>query len=281
MPDQTPACDLSGIREAVCIHTKKVTDACRDKDCIEDLRVYLTRESQAILDRCANARARCVELIHTDIRVEAVPYNTGFFTLDITFFYRVVADVTVGNNRPTTVYGLAVFSKRALLFGGDGSAKVFTNQTCGCKHRGGCSMPHAVVEVVDPMVLTSNVVDACNCSCSCCSDLPELPECVLCWFDDELVLSGESRQLLVTIGQFSVIRLERDTQLLIPAFDYCIPTKVCSETGNVGGNETPCDIFGRIEFPVDAFFPSRNDRCVPPSESCTGCYRTVSNNNSN
>ena len=65
MPDQTPACDLSGIREAVCIHTKKVTDACRDKDCIEDLRVYLTRDSQAILDRCANARARCVELIHT------------------------------------------------------------------------------------------------------------------------------------------------------------------------------------------------------------------------
>ena len=276
MPDQIPACDLSGIREAVCIHTKKVTDACRDKDCIEDLRVYLTRDSQAILDRCANARARCVELIHTSIQTEAVPYNNGFFTLEITFYYRVVADVTVGGNRPTTVYGLAVFSKRALLFGGDGTAKVFTNHGCSCKGRSGSSMPHAVVEVVDPMVLASNVVDACNCCCSC-PELPDLPECVMCWFDDELELSGESRRMLVTIGQFSIVRLERDTQLLIPAFDYCIPTKCCSEGGNVGGTESPCDMFGRIEFPVEAFYPSRNEQCIQPCESCTGCYRTVGN----
>lgn len=275
MPDQTPACDLSGIREAVCIHTKKVLDACRDKDCVEDLRVYLTRESQAILDRCASARARCVELLHVDIDTECVPYNNGFFTLNITFFYRVVADVTVNGTRPTTVYGLAVFSKRALLFGGDGSAKIFTNRMCGCKHNSQRSnAPQAVVEVVDPMVLASNVVDACN--CCCCPDLPELPECVVCSFDDELVLSGECRRLLVTIGQFSIIRLERDTQLLIPAFDYCIPTKVCSETGGVGAAESPCDIFGKIEFPVDAFFPSRNEPCIDPSESCTGCYRTTS-----
>ncbi len=26
--------------EAVCIHTKKIFDSCRDKDCIEDLRFY-------------------------------------------------------------------------------------------------------------------------------------------------------------------------------------------------------------------------------------------------
>lgn len=276
MPDQTPACDLSGIREAVCIHTKKVLDACRDKDCIEDLRVYLTRDSQSVLDRCANARARCVELIYTDIQVEAVPYHNGFYTLDLTFFYRVVADVTIGGTRPTTVYGLAVFPKRALLFGGDGSAKIYSSSGCSCKNRTDNSMPHAVVEVVDPMVLASGVVDSCNCCCTC-PDLPELPPCVLSWFDDELVLSGESRQLLVTIGQFSIVRLERETQLLIPAFDYCIPTKSCSENGNVGGAESPCDIFGRIDFPVEAFYPSRNEPCIQPADSCSGCYRTVGN----
>ncbi len=145
MPEQTPACDLSGIREAVCIHTRKVLDACRDKDCVEDLRVYLTRESQAILDRCATAKARCVELIHTDIQVDAVPYNTGYYTMDITFFYRVVADVTVNGNRPTMVYGLAVFSKRAMLYGGDGSAKVFGSTACSCKRKAN-NMPYAVVE---------------------------------------------------------------------------------------------------------------------------------------
>lgn len=276
MPEQKPACDLSGIREAVCIHTKKVTDACRDKDCIEDLRVYLTKESQAVLDRCASARARSVELLHVDIDTEPVPYNSGFFTLDITFFYRVVADVTVNGTRPTTVYGLAVFSKRALLFGGDGTAKIFTSRMCSCKRScQKCNAPQAVVEVVDPMVLASSVVDACNCCCNCC-DLPEIPECVVCSFDDELVLSGECKRLLVTIGQFSIIRLERDTQFLIPVFDYCIPTKVCSETaGSVSPTESPCDIFGKIEFPVDAFFPSRNEPCIDPKDSCTGCYRTT------
>ena len=32
-------CRPEDLREAVSIHTRKVTDSCRDKDCIEDLRV--------------------------------------------------------------------------------------------------------------------------------------------------------------------------------------------------------------------------------------------------
>lgn len=31
------ACDLRGIREAVCVHTDKISDSCLAKDCIEDL----------------------------------------------------------------------------------------------------------------------------------------------------------------------------------------------------------------------------------------------------
>ncbi len=27
-----PICDTAGIREAVCIHTRKIFDSCRDKD---------------------------------------------------------------------------------------------------------------------------------------------------------------------------------------------------------------------------------------------------------
>ena len=45
-------CDLRGIREAVCVHTGKITDSCLAKDCIEDLRVYLTVDSQHTLDCC-------------------------------------------------------------------------------------------------------------------------------------------------------------------------------------------------------------------------------------
>ena len=30
-----PVCDLGNVREAVCIHTRKIFDSCRDKDCVE------------------------------------------------------------------------------------------------------------------------------------------------------------------------------------------------------------------------------------------------------
>ena len=57
-------------REAMSIHTRKITDSCRDKDCIEDLRVYLTKASQCLLDSAASAKVRSAELLYTYIDVE-------------------------------------------------------------------------------------------------------------------------------------------------------------------------------------------------------------------
>ena len=37
--------DSQECTEAVCIHTRKIYDSCRDKDCVEDLRVYPTASS--------------------------------------------------------------------------------------------------------------------------------------------------------------------------------------------------------------------------------------------
>ena len=37
-------------REAVCVHTSKVYDSCRSKECLRDIRVYLTRDAQDMLD---------------------------------------------------------------------------------------------------------------------------------------------------------------------------------------------------------------------------------------
>ena len=65
-------CNPNDLRQAMSIHTRKITDSCRDKDCIEDLRVYLTTSSQQLLDTAANARVRCAELLFTSIHVETV-----------------------------------------------------------------------------------------------------------------------------------------------------------------------------------------------------------------
>lgn len=128
-PLDTLRCDPQELRQAMSIHTRKITDACRDKDCIEDLRVYLTTGSQALLDSCANARVRCAELLYCYIDVEPVAFDHNHYCIDVTFYYRVLADAVVGVTRPATLYGLAVFSKRAVLCGEDSRAHIYTSDT--------------------------------------------------------------------------------------------------------------------------------------------------------
>ena len=271
------ACDLRGIREAVCVHTDKISDSCLAKDCIEDLQVYLTVPSQQALDCAVSAKARYVELLHVGVHVETVPYSTGYYTVDLTFYYRVIADASAAGGRPTTVTGLAIFSKRLVMFGGETSARSFSSRSgisCLCKQaiQAG-NVPEAIVEVVDPMILGSRVQEVCNCNC-CPPSPPVIPEAILGCFEEQLVLDGESKRLLVTIGQFSIARLERSTQLLIPTFDYCIPSKTCKNVGS-SNTESPCEVFGQIEFPMGAFFPSKNDSCIPAKDSCTNCAKTA------
>ena len=271
------ACDLRGIREAVCVHTDKISDSCLAKDCIEDLQVYLTVSSQQALDCAVSAKARYVELLHVGVHVETVPYSTGYYTVDLTFYYRVIADASAAGGRPTTVTGLAIFSKRLVMFGGETSARSFSSRSgvsCLCKQaiQAG-NVPEAIVEVVDPMILGSRVQEVCNCNC-CPPSPPVIPEAILGCFEEQLVLDGESKRLLVTIGQFSIARLERSTQLLIPTFDYCIPSKTCKNVSS-SNTESPCEVFGQIEFPMDAFFPSKNDSCIPAKDSCTNCAKTA------
>ena len=88
--------------------------------------------------------------------------------------------------------------------------------------------------------------------------MTRIPEGICGCFDEELVLSGEQRRLLVTLGQFSIIRLERDAQLVVPVLDYSIPTKECCDSA--GCAEDPCELFSKIPFPTQAFAPTGCDK---------------------
>ena len=112
-----------------------------------------------------------------------------------------------------------------------------------------------MVEVLDPMVLASKVKDVCECKGAC---VVQIPSFIRCQFDEELVLSGDQRRLFVTLGQFSLIRLERDAQLIVPVLDYSIPTKNCCDAA-AGCAEDPCEMFSRIPFPTEQFTPTGCD----------------------
>ena len=271
---QTLRCDPDDLRQALSIHTKKITDSCRDKDCIVDLRVYLTRPSQEILDSSAGAKVRCADLLYTYIDVEPVAFDRNHYCVDVTFYYRILADATIGCLRPAALYGLAVFSKRVVLCGEDKTAHIFTSDTrlgqCDGPTLLSSGRPTAVVEVLDPMVLCTKVKDVCECPCQDTTVI-QLPEAIVQLFDDELVLSGESRRLLVTLGQFSIIRLERDAQLVVPVLDYSIPSKECCDSTACA--EDPCEMFARIPFPAARFAPRGCDRAEKEQDA----YTTTSN----
>ena len=107
------------------------------------------------------------------------------------------------------------------------------------------------------MVLASRVTDVCGCSDH---NLVQIPSFISNLFDEALVLTQENRRLLVTLGQFSIVRLERDAQLIVPVLDYAIPTKECCDGGS-GCAEDPCELFSRIPFPAAQFAPNGCDNC--------------------
>lgn len=253
-------------REAVCVHTSKVYDSCRSKECLRDIRVYLTREAQDMLNSggIASVKPRAADLLCVKIDVEPVQFNRGLYSVDSRFFYRIECEVSCAVGRPRIIDGLAVFDKRVMLFGGEGGARIFSSRYIedgsDVQLRPNSNRPTAVVEVVDPIMLDARVVEpeaSCNCCCCALRDVPR-PLCS-CFGGDELVLTNDGYQLFVTLGQFSIIRLERDIQLLMPAYDICLPRRDCSNS-NIGGETDPCEVFSNFDFPIDAFFPPRGER---------------------
>ena len=260
-----PVSSSACVKEAVCIHTGKIYDSCRDKDCIEELRFYPDSDSKPFIGSAVGVRAKGVELLNVRVNVEPVAFNRGYYTVDVRYFYRVRGEACTLGNNCQEIRGLVIFDKRVLLFGSEGNAKIFTSkdsgECCSLAQLEKTNLPVAVVEAVDPIILDFRLADVCECG-SCEIDPEELPPFVCDAFPSGLDTAGEARRIYVTLGQFSIIRLERDSKLLIPAYDYCMPEKECVGSGD----DDPCELFRRIKFPVDEFFP-------PDSIGCGDSYR--------
>lgn len=246
----------TGISEAVCIHTDKVYDSCRDKECIEDVRVYLTNTDQELVDRALSVKCGGAKILWVYTDVEPVPFNNGYFTVDIRFFFKVTLDVYCSITNPTRVEGLAIYDKKVVLFGSEGKSKVFQSvykyDAMDRQLAGKSNMPKAVVEAVDPICLSARIVDPCpqRPSHDGC-DLTTLPEFICSCFNDVFADPDADRRVYVTLGLFSITKLERNVQLLIPVYDFCIPENDCVSATQ----DNPCELFDRIEFPVDEFYP--------------------------
>lgn len=239
-PKESPA----SIREAVCVNTRKIFDSCRDKDCVDDLRVYPTESSQSYIENALSIRPKSAKLLSVNVSVEPVSFNRGYYTVDCTYFYSISGETFPAAE---TVTGLCVFDKRVMLFGSVGSVRTYSSDG---STEGGDDLPVAVVSAVDPICLHCRLSDA---ETVIATELEHrsIPEEIRGAFDEKLIFNDTARRWFATMGQFSIIRLERDTQFVVPAYDYYMPEKECPGTIT----DDPCTLFSRIHFPVEEFFP--------------------------
>lgn len=246
-------------KEPVCIDALRVYDSCSDKDCIEDIRVLFAPCNQAMVDSATNVRIKDVSVISVYLDLQPIPFNKGFYSIDMTFFFDVCVDLfTAPAACPVSVSGVSVFNKKVILYGSEGNVKVFTSDDdCEDADYQGCrAVPKAVVQVAEPIALSAKI---CDCSCSHgCEPCCVIPKNICKRYGDEIELMPKKNAVYATIGLFIIVQIVRNTQLLIPACDFCIPEKEC-----ITSSDNPCELFRQIEFPVGEFFPPRasDGRC--------------------
>lgn len=240
------AANTNCFKEAVCIDTRRIYDSVSDKDCLEDLQVYFSDEYQPIVNSCISVKLKSVEVFNVYLEVEPVPFNKGFYSVDMTFFFLVKLGAYMSNMaQATPVTGVATFTRKVILYGSEGNVKVFTsdhNPNGFVKN-----MPTACLQVSEPIGLAVRLADNCECDCCTCSLPSEICKC----FDGQFGVVPAEKQVLVTIGIFLIVQMERTVQIMIPTYDFCIPNKE-PEPPTTGD---PCELFRRLKFPTSEFFP--------------------------
>lgn len=265
--------DLCKLREAVCVDVEKVYDSCKEKDCIKDTRVFFKHPEwvQKLVNKAINVKAKDAEVLDVFADTEPVPFKKGFYTVDVKFFIKVTLDFFLPKKdfsaKSKTIHGLVLFDKKIILFGSEGNIKTFKsinnddeihdiiNSTLDSDNE-----PIAKIEVAKPIALNARIVEECD---ECCCWCECAPVCVVdklgdesdsdsdkdLYFDDDD--KNVNKRVVVSLGLFSITKLLRNVQLLIPAFDFCVPHKKCIASTD----DDPCKIFETLDFPLDEFFP--------------------------
>ncbi len=261
-----PNCSPGSGREMVCIETNRILDSCRDRDCFENVRVFLTDFGKEILERTGSVRVKHACISWTSIHIDPVQFNRGFYSVNIRFYVKLEFEACVGGGRSQEFDGVAVLEKRVILYGSESNVNIFKSNPDAsdyCADPSPCghsrNVPVAVVEVVDPIVLGTCIMEKQESKCCCCCC--DIPEYVCSSVNGTLTDdSNDCRYLAVSLGIFSVVRIVRPAQYLVQATEYCVPDKECV----VAQDEDPCRMFRNMAFPVAEFCPPG----MPPMKGC-------------
>ena len=251
-------CSSSNPKENICIDTYRVLDSCRDKDCFENVRVFLTDFGEEIIDRTSVIRAKCAKILCAYIDINDVPFNRGFYQLNIKTYVKLTFEACISHGNIQEFDGIAVVEKKVILYGSEGNVNVFKSEQgisgfcnhnlCDCNKSK--NAPRAVFETVDPVVLGVKVIEPRVFPCCCCCCIDDIPDYVYNSVNGKLC-DRDDRVLTVSLGFFSIVKIERPAQLIVNATEYNIPDKECV----TAEEDDPCKLFKSMSFPVGEFSP--------------------------
>lgn len=274
--------------KSTCIDVSKIYDSAKDKECIEDLRVYLGPEAQELIDNATNLRSKCAEVLWASINVSDVAFNKGYYSISIRYYFRLCFEACV-MGRAREFCGIGVYDKQVVMFGGDGNVSIFTSDSINsdiCASlpadaftQNVANTPKVQLEVAQPIVLSVKLADK-NWRCgTCCCPIDQIPESLCqCCGCTPIPSDMGAKCLYVTLGLFSLIKIERPVSLLINSAEYCIPNResnVLSDT-----TSDPCEIFRNMAFPTCDFYPASHGALssgIAGGEQCTDTVPTMSN----
>ena len=156
MQDNRFSCGPGMGKETVCIETNRILDSCRDRDCFENVRVFLTDFGKEIIEHTGAVRVKRACITQTHISLDPVQFNRGFYTVNIRFYLKLTFEACIGNGRSQEFEGIAVLDKKVILYGGECGVSVFRSSgdfSEFCSHIEPCckenNVPTAVVDCFD------------------------------------------------------------------------------------------------------------------------------------
>lgn len=233
--------------EGVPVRVNRVFDSCSDKDCLAEIPVTIS--SGTISSNINILRSRAASVENVSVSVEPVPFNKGFYSIDITFTFSLeILGYENSKSVPIILQGSAYASKNCILYGSESSVKTFTDSTSFSSSTNDVScpsgnLPTANVSVLEPVILETKI----NRNSSNPNDQNSAP------------------QITVTLGLFSVVELSRPVTIMVPTLDYTIPHKQCCNE-----SDSPCEVFEKLKFPEEEFSPQSLYGCDE------GCDNTAS-----
>lgn len=207
--------DLCKIEEAVCVQTEKVYDSCRERDCIEDLEVFGL--CQKLVNKAIDVTCREVEVEDVVIDIEPLKFKRGFFTVTVSFVFKVCVDLIFRNEPPKTRCGVAIFTKKTILFGSEGRVKIFRSkfkidkkdkQLCEQDNR-----PNGIVEVAEPICLAARIEEESEATTLSVRDI-NIIQSIINFIqkneaDVDIDIDGNNNDVDVNVEQTNVINIGR------------------------------------------------------------------------